>query len=294
MTEIIAVETRYVYDSYTDLRRLFDLAKFPSCYVDEIDLSKPVVYIIAPCNGELRPHLDNQAGRQRNAHLILWNIERPSGDGSVGRYGESNRRLMYGLRDDGSPAPGRYVDEVWVSDRRLAEETTLRFVPLGSRPDFAKPGGDKRWDAAHISYAIPRRQTIYKEIENMAPSQLVTNGQVPTCWGDARDEVLRQSRFSLAIHQDCAPYIEPLRMSIFAAYGLPTLCETSFDPHPYGGDTVAFASFDQIVPVLRRMLASDYQFWKEMGLRCRNLMTEEFEFGKVVREAVRQSVGDWR
>jgi hypothetical protein len=130
-TPIIFCCTRYVYDSYQDFWALVSLSGFNQIYVDELDVSKPGVFIVAPCNGELRPHIDNQASKPRNAHLILWNIERPSGSaGSVGQYADANHELI----------EKRYVDEVWVSDRRLAEETWLRFVVLGSHPGLGEPG----------------------------------------------------------------------------------------------------------------------------------------------------------
>lgn len=277
MTEIISVKTRYEYDPYKDLHRLFQLAGFPSCYVDEVDVSRPVVYIVAPMNGEWRPHISNQDSKQRNAHMILWNIERPSGSaGSIGKYGQDNRDLLY----------RRFVDEVWVSDRRLAAETTLRFVPLGSHPDFGTPGTTKRYTFTHQSYEIPRRRTIS---DAFRPDQIG-----PNCWPPQRDEVLQQSRFGIALHQDHFPFLEPLRLAVFAAYALPTLAETVYDPYPYGGDTMAFSDYDMFAPTLRKMIADDYAHWSHLGARMRQLMTVEFEFGKVVREAIEQSVGDWR
>lgn len=275
MTEIIHVKTRYVYDSYRDLHKLFELSGFPSCYVDEVDVSRPVVYIVAPMNGEWRPHISNQDNKSRNAHLILWNIERPAGSaGSIGKYAEDNRKLLY----------DRHLDEVWVSDRRLADETTLRYVTLGSHPDFGEPGHEKKYDWTHQSYEIPRRQTIYKMLKGVGPN----------AWPPERDEILKKSKFGVATHQDNFPFLEPLRLAIFAAYGLPTLCETVFDAYPYSDETLAFASFDNFAPTLRRMIEGDYRQWAQMGARMRQLMCHDFEFGKVVREAVQQSVGDWR
>lgn len=277
MTEITFVKTRYVYDSYGDLFHLAALAGFPSIYVDELDVRKPGVFIVAPCNGEWRPHIDNQSNRQRNAHLIIWNIERPSGSaGSVGKYGEANRELLY----------QRHADEVFVSDRRLAQETELRFVPLGSHPDFGRPGKEKKWDVTHQSYENPRRQTIYKAFD---PNKVGQN-----YWPPERDEVLRESKFGLATHQDNHPFCEPLRLSLFAAYGLPIVSETVYDAYPWGSETMVFSSYDLLAPTLNKMLEQDYERWRLMGLRGRKLMTEEFEFGKVVREAVDQSVGSWR
>jgi hypothetical protein len=287
VTEIIFLKSVHHYDSYTDFFKLAELAGFPVKRVDELDVSEPGVYITSPMNGDWREHLKSQAARPRNAHLVLWNIERPSGSGSVGQYAASNRRLLYGLEDDGTPAPCRYADEVWTSDRRLAQETELRHVVLGSHPGLGHPGKDKKYSLVHMSYTgPPRRQSIYKHFGKAETG--------PNCWPPQRDKVLALSKFALNVHQDHHPYMEPLRFALFAAYALPILTETLVDAWPYCDRTMAFAEYDDLVDRLRRMLKEPYEPWREMGMRCRERMTEEFEFGKVVREAVAQSVGEWR
>lgn len=295
MTDITFVRTRYDYDSYIDFFRLVELAGFPTIYVDQLDLARPGVFIVAPVNGEWRPHLMNEGRRLKEertpvgAHLVTWNIERPSGSaGSVGQYAQECRMLMDGrYREDGEikQADVRFADEVWVSDRKLADETMTRFVVLGSHPDFGQPSDEKVWNVTHQSYANPRRQNVYKHFHN---------GEVgPNCWPPDRDEVIAKSRVGLCVHQDNHPFLEPLRLAIFAAHGLPILTETVMDAYPYGDETVVHAPFDVMVTRARQML-NDYPRFRGMGLRCRELMTVEFEFGKVVREAVEQSVGDWR
>ncbi len=154
MAEITFVKTRHVYDSYTDFWRLVELSGFPTIYADELDISKDGVYITAPMNRDWRLHIRNEQreGKPINAHLVSWNIERPSGSaGSVLEYAKQNRYLQYGLwengkllSDDNPPeqSQGRFVDEVWVSDRRLADETehATRFVILGSDEGLGEPG----------------------------------------------------------------------------------------------------------------------------------------------------------
>ena len=89
------IKTRYQYDSYIDFFRLAELSSFETIYVDELDVSQDGVYITAPVNGEWRPHIDNQSKKARNAHLILWNLERPSGTGSVRQYAKDNREMLF-------------------------------------------------------------------------------------------------------------------------------------------------------------------------------------------------------
>ena len=284
MTNIIFARTRHIYESYYDFWRLVELSNFPTIYVDEIDISKPGVYITTPMNGDYRAHLANEIERLSQlsipilAHLILWNIERPSGSaGSVGQYAIDNRELIY----------MRYVDEIWVSDRRLAEETSLRYVTLGSHPKLGYPGIEKTYDFTHMSAEIPRRQTIYKYFGRQSIGY--------NCWPPERDTILRKSRFALNVHQDNHPFCEPLRFALFASYMLPIVSETVYDGYPYAhDDTIIYAGYDGLVSKLKQMLADPYKKWKQMGERCRQLMCYEYEFEKMIRQAVEETVGEWR
>lgn len=277
MTDIIFVKTRHVYDSYIDFRRLVELSGFEFVYVDEVDVSKDAVYILTVMNGEWRPHIDNQAGKPRNAHLVLWNLERPSGSaGSVGNYARDNRDLIY----------KRHCDEVWVSDRRLADETQLRFVVMGSDEGLGEPGAEKEYAFCHLSYEVPRRVNIYKYF----PANTV--GQ--NCWGEERDRILKRSMFALNVHQDIHPFQEPLRLALFAAYGLPVITETIFDSYPWSDEFYVMVGYDNLVHRLKQAITEDYQPYKTMGLRARERMTKEFRFRDVVLQAVKETVGRWR
>lgn len=277
MANITFVRTRHVYESYRDLWRLIELSGFDTIYVDELDVSKSGVYIVSPMQGEWRPHIDNQKGKPRNAHLILWNIERPSGSaGTVGQYAESNRDLIY----------KRHVDEVWVSDRRLADETQMRFVILGSDEGLGETSAIKKYSFCHMSYEVPRRTNIFK---HFAPEIIG-----PNCWPPDRDKVLKESKFALNIHQDRHPFQEPLRFALFAAYGLPIVTETIYDSYPWSDEFMLFAEYDHIVARLKEALAGEYDQWRDMGLRARERMTKQFRFRDMVIEAVKESVDRWR
>jgi len=279
---ITFVKTRYKYDSYTDFWRLVELSQFPIIYVDELDTSKEGVYITAPMNGEWRPHIDNQAHKPRNAHLILWNLERPSGSaGSVGKYARHNRELL----------EARYADGVWVSDAQLADETrhATRFVVLGSHPELGNPDPKvtKHYDFIHLSAEVNRRQTIYKRFQQ---SQIA-----PNSWPPVRDKILQQAKFALNVHQDNHPFQEPLRFALFAAYGLPIISETCFNPHPWQhGETIYTVGYDDLVKTLRTVLNEPYEKWQLMGLKARELMTVHYTFRAMVEKAIIESVGQWR
>ncbi len=139
LTEIIFAKSIHHYDSYIDFWRLVELSNFPVIQANEIDITQPGIYITAPMNGDFMEHMigdverwkatgeitggqiqrQKQSGMPRMAHLILWNLERPSGSaGSIGRYSKDNWKLLH----------GRLVDEIWVSDQALANESGLRYV----------------------------------------------------------------------------------------------------------------------------------------------------------------------
>jgi len=277
MSNITFVKTRHVYESYLDFWRLVKLSGFSTIYVDEVDVSKYGVFIVCPCNGEWRPHIDNQADRVRNAHLVLWNLERPSGSaGSVGNYAKDNRELIN----------KRQIDEIWVSDRRLADETNLRFVVLGSHPKLGYPGDEKKYQFCHMSYETGRRTGIYKHFDKAQIG--------PNCWPPQRHQVLQQSKFAVNIHQDNHPFQEPLRFALFAAYGLPIISETIYDVYPWGDSTMKFSSWDGMSGKIKQMLGNDYARWKQFGLGGRKLMTETYNFRKVVEQALEESIRSWR
>lgn len=271
MTEIVFVKTRYHYDSYTDYWHLVKLSGFPTCYVDEVDVSADKVFIISPMNGEWRPHIANQKHKPHRAHLILWNLERPSGSGGIRNYASHNQQLIY----------DRYVDEVWVSDRRLAQETRTRFVVFGSDYGLAKPfdnNHEKIYDFVHMSYITLRRAVVY----NLFPQDKIA----PNCWPPERHKVLISSKFALNIHQDPYPFQEPLRLALFAAYGLPIVTETIHDSYPWSEEYMIYNPYDGMDGRLKQMLTNDYGRWREWGLKARDYMCKDFQFRKMVLNAV--------
>ena len=305
MSDITFCRTRHRYDSYTDFWRLVELSGFPTIYVDEIDISEPGIFITTPMNEDYREHINNQHRQDKpvNAHLVLWNIERPSGSvGSVGNYAADARYLQAGLWSNGQKFKarsgsqeliecyGRFIDEVWVSDRRLADETkhATRFVILGSHPELGQVDDTpKEYSFCHLSYEIGRRTAIYEHFDNREIG--------PNCWGDDRHEMLKRCRFALNIHKDRHPFQEPLRFALFAAYGLPIVSETILDSYPWSDEFMVYSGYDQIISRLRQILSEDYSQYREMGLRARERMCNEFVFRKMVEQAVRESVGTvWR
>lgn len=298
MTEIVFAKPVHKYDSYYDFYRLAELSGFPIISVSDIDITRDYIVITAPMNGDYKEHFvgnlaiweatgeitggqlmrQKQSGLPRLAHLIVWNLERPSGSGSVGQYAADSKSWI----------DNRFCDEVWVSDPSMADETMLRYVTLGSDYGLGEPAWEnKHYDFTHMSVTIPRRVHIYKEFNNIGPN----------CWPwdePSRDEVLKASKFALNVHQDNFPFSEPLRFALFAAYGLPVISERLNTTHPYDND-IATHGYHGLVTALKAALTDDYEQWKERGLRLRKRLCEDLQFGKMVRKAVEESVGiGWR
>jgi len=270
--DIVFVHTRYEYDSYTDFWKLVELSGFDTCYVDEVMVTKTKVYIVSPMNGEWTPHISSQTGSPHNAHLIHWNLERPSGSGSVYEYARSNRDYMY----------NRLIDDVWVSDRRLSHETLFRFVVLGADYGLGEPGVSKTYDVVHMSYVSHRRSRVYDALPgSVAPNRWPWTG---------RDTVLKASKFALNIHKDDYPFQEPLRLALFAAYGLPILTESMADAYPWNENICVFNEYDGIAGRLAQMLKNDYTRWRDMGLLARDYMCDKFNFRKMVLKGVDASL----
>lgn len=281
-SEIFFCRTRHVYESYQDFFRLAELSNFPIIYSDEIDFSKEAVYIISPWNGDVEGHIKNEftKGKQRNAHIVLWNLERPSG--STGALLHYNRRQWELIHN-------RWVDEIWVSDRQLALESGLRFVILGSDEGLGEPGNeDKIYKFCHMSYVVYRRGLIYNKFNEDSVGQ--------NSWGEERDKILKQSKFAVNVHQDEHPFQEPLRLALFAAYGLPIITERIIDSYPWSSETMIYSNYADLVRTINETVNQDYEAYRQMGLRAREMMCHTFQFGKVVREAIAESVDryEWR
>ena len=281
--EIIFALTRHEYQSYTDYKELVRLGGFDTCYVDQVDFTRPdTFYIVSPINGEWRPHRDrHKTGRPYNARVALWDLERPAGRGGLASYFAGAKELLNHW----------YFDEVWLSDRWLASEAhdqRIRFVPLGSHAELGTTERATKfeYDFAHLSYVGPhRRSSLYGQLAERNIS-LMPNG-----WGQERRDNLIKTKFMLNVHQDDSPLIEPLRLALAAAYGMPVLSEKILDANPYTrqGEThnIIQAEYDDLVGRAASLLNDDYGWHLAMGRRSHALMCLDYTFSRVVREAVK-------
>lgn len=216
MSEPVFVKVRNdqgeIYGSYRDYWRLVELSGFPTCELSEIDLTKPIAYIISPDNGNVAEVL---RGLRVHQHLhrgktILWQLERPG-------------KVLNEIPE--------YFDEMWVSDRyhaSLVDDVCCYYVPLGGHLNIAGEKGEPLWDFVVTAYLYGQREAKVEQLKaegyTIAPNDF--DFQI-------REYSLAHSRYGLCFHQDEEPVIEPLRFMLYACWRLPLIVEPSVDYFPY-------------------------------------------------------------
>ena len=281
MKDIIFAHTDYVYDSYTDYRKLVDLEGFETCTVGKIDFDRDAIYIVSPINGEYAPHRDANRGGPHKARVVSWCLERPGGSGGLRQFVHAQRQLL----DNWS------FDEVWISDRYLVQymyDSRVRFVSLGSHTGLGDPTRANKssyeYDYIHLSYITGRRRKIIDGLTNLG------HPSAPNCWGSKRHEMLMNSAFMLNIHQDDWSVIEPLRLALAAAYAMPIITEFVHDSYPYnrGGEehNIKSVTYEGLVQEVHEIFKQSSGSYRAMGQRAHHLMTTEFGFRRQVELAV--------
>ena len=277
MAEIAFVKTRWEYQSYTDFWAMVELAGYPVCYVDEVDVEDEKIHVVCPLNGEWAPMLSQRLkteGRKKKATLVSWTLEPP-------------------VRSDYFPNLRRTVDEglvdwVWMGYRNLAQvagHPRIRFVPVGSMEGLGSVDRlEIKYDVVHISYGTHRRRTFYDDLVRAGVKV------APSGWGQERDTALRSTRFLLNIHkEDGFQAYEPLRFALAAAYGLPIISENCADPYPYDPMVDYYeTSYEGAAKTMLIALSQPYEAWEQLGRRTRHKMMTEFAFDKCVEQAVCQ------
>lgn len=198
---MIFARPRYEYASYLDLYRLIELSGYPLIFLDEIDPQSDNTYICTVANGE------NQNGWQNpRARIILYDLE---------------------WHLEGVSIPG--IREIWAADRWYCSKLMARYVPLGSHPGLKlrpdSPNGQIH-DTATLWYVTGRRGQVLADFARYGVST------APPCdlWGEARHNVLMNSRCMVHVHQrDDAFTVAPQRFALAAAYSLPMITETLTD-----------------------------------------------------------------
>src|SRR3990172_401663 len=275
MNEPIFAKTRYWYDSYTDLWKLVELSGFKTCYVDEIDLEKEGLFITAPVNGELRPHMDYRRSILKGIQkpkIVWWNLERP----------DSGRQFsIRNMREENSEIL-RYVDAIWVSDRYFQSlDPRMTFVVLGSHSQLMEDLGEDPketiYDLAPMAYLNPRRTTILAQLKNFRIA--------PNAWGKERARILARTSVMLNIHQTDAQIVEPLRFALAAAYGMALISETCADPYPLvNGHDILMSDYGNLGNYTGDLIYG--QRLGDAGLRLKDKLTVEWTFRRGVKEVL--------
>lgn len=260
MGDVIFAQTRYTYDSYSDLHHLIALSGFPLIYTDEIDPTSDHTYIITVANGEW-----SNGWPDARARIIFYQLEFQAGPEPL--------------------KPG--IAEMWTADAAHATLIGARYVPLGSHPGLkfapANPNG-KVYDVATLWAPCSRRYDAGGDLMR-AGVNVAPNG-----WGEVRHTVLMQSRAMLSVHQwDEHPYVGAQRWSLAAAYGLPMLTETLRDPgifaalgmHRYMSDLAGIGDF-----VSKWMQPKHTGALAEYGQALHELLCVEHTFRRIIEGAV--------
>jgi hypothetical protein len=218
-SKIVFARPRLNLNPYLDCWQLIRLSGFPLIYIDQIPEPgvRDTTFIYTPILGD-------------------WDIRPPETDGRVIGWDLEYRRGPY-------PDHLRNL-EIWHMDAAQARMLGVKYVPVGSHPDFAASQRTnliyaEKVDVCYLGYMGPhRRQNIAYQLDQRGITRTPEHA-----YGDERDVLLRASRVYLHVHQhDDIAAVPGLRMAVAAAYGLPVISETCTDPGIFAG----------------RMLTSDY------------------------------------
>lgn len=219
------------YNSYIDYWTLVRLSGYEICSLGEIDYNDPkIAYVVAPFNGNVQASFGSPEAKNRKCKLILWQFE------FCHKWG------LDGVPEDNMDAPD--VDEIWTSEPAYLEllkrynpdkADRMRYIFLGGHEDYGEiPAEDKIYDLCDLSYRYGTRAHKIAILEghgySFAPlSRWVENEG----YGEARDIILRHSKWGIQLHQFAMPFIAPQRFTMFASYRLPIISDYCAKPKPY-------------------------------------------------------------
>jgi len=262
------LQTRYHYDSYSDLYRLVQVAGYPLLFLDEADWTDASQCYICPCwNGEWTGVPDSHAAR-----LIYWNIERPAPWEQLG--------------PQGSHVP-RGANEVWTSDRGISAATGAKYVFMGSHPDFALVDWrDKEWDVITLCAFFGRRTGAMSRLSEDFKLADRRGDEWGGLWDAERHRRLCASKVLVTIHQDDWLWSEPPRLMLAGTYALPVISEQVEDAG-YWADIMQQVPCDtpNLLDSVRKLL-SDEVLMCRLGAAGHHLVMDEHPFKQEVEAAL--------
>lgn len=194
MANLIFVKIRndegVTYDSYADYWRLVEASGFPTVELSNLPQESEDIFIFSPHNGNIAEELPIHP----NLNTVLWHLER-------------------------SPVKPEGYKRYICSDKLLAKEMGIEFVPMGGHEALVRQPSVKSIDICPMAYLFGRREHMVNQMKEYGLS-CASNG-----WGEERERTLAKSRLGLCLHQDDYPWGEPLRYVLFALSSLPIMSE---------------------------------------------------------------------
>ena len=282
MGDILFAHPRHDYQSYTDYKRLIDLAGYKTCFLDEIDPHSDRCYIFSTPFGEWRG-----GWKGAKATIIYWDME---------HYIDVTYQDVPGLA------------AVWCSDARYAQRVGGRHVMMGSDARLCgyeafsgaigttetvvgqshwmteKPQRTHEFDVTFLAYMSDRRLTMAGQLCEMGVSMTPHSAETSS----ERHKLLQSASAMVYVHQgDEYHAIAPQRFAFAAAYELPILSETLPDRTPFG--------FSHLMQSDYRHLAKWAQHWTrpeerlildDVGRALHQFLCVEHPFKRCVESAV--------
>lgn len=280
MPDIIFARPRHTYGSYSDFWKLVELSNYRIIHIDEIDAQSDNVYIFTTPATHWHDGTERRGWPDAKARIIYWNIE-------------------FYLDVDYTSIPGV---EVWHADKYFADRTHTRYVPMGSHSGL-RPNDDgstslttgtayeKKYDAVTLWADCERRY--------FARARLTENGITiaPNGWGSARHEILSQSRTMVCVHQQAfdntqavatpIATVAPQRWCLAAAYGLPMVTETLFDPGLFTAEFRLMSDLSHLGRFLGTwLLPENARILADYGHSLHQLLCEHYTFKTSVERHV--------
>lgn len=268
MKDPIFCRTKHVYESYTDFWTLVEVSGFISCDIDDIDWFSDDVYIVTPLNGEWM-NIEKPAGA--TSRLVWWNMERPDAN---------DVPLAAAL--DKVPAA---VDAFWSSCKYVCSlDPRFQYVVFGSDErlnpwHYHKSEKNITYDFTHQSYAWGRRAALYERLKRSGYRE------GPSSFGSMRTAILHRSRVMLNLQQYPAPVFPSLRAALAAAFKLPLLSESIWDPYPLEvGNSVVMGPIDTLPMHLQLMTD---EVCEKLAYKLHQKLCVEWTFRRGVEEGIK-------
>lgn len=260
LKRFIFARTRHEYIPYLDFWCLVELSGFQWAYLDTINWYDSSLTVIAtPLNGEWFA-----IPQDHTTYLIHWNLERfnPAAPTEGYKY--------------------RY-NEVWASDRAMADAQGAKFVFLGGHRAFGTVNQNRKYfDYITLAANFGRRTPILYNLEQSLTCADVDGGT----WNDTRHNQLQSSRLMINLHQDDLRWSEPLRFMIAASYALPLLSEPCADPGLYQSGIHYLECDPQEMPVYAKWLVQHDVLTARLAANLWRLVCAEKPFKQCVLKAL--------